>query len=389
MYSKRENLSIWERTKSHFLFCATISSVHGIAHIVRKNVSLFERLFWALLVIAAISWSIVLGLEALERYETRPTVTSVERDHWNWNSTFPSTTICFNTLNTQSVDKIMDDLKLIGNARTEFEQFLEVLAFGGFREFSTFSNYSKSSIYFQVESYAKWVIDTRYAFESNALSHTFGEIFFHGQNEIPDYYTTGHAIEEATDSTFHLTLIHLHTPPEVKLLTVDQRQCRLRDEGILRATPIYSHHLCYMECRMRAYLKICNCTPYYFKRIENEPICDPDGMYCLFQRIDEVEALGLYSCDCLPNCDEYGIIINTVDTSSWFLGTNIGWLVVEYPNIRYKRSIIFSASNLIVQFGGTAGLFLGASILSVVEVIFFITLRLFWAVFRRRQIEQF
>ncbi|GBP86200.1 hypothetical protein EVAR_63976_1 [Eumeta japonica] len=62
----------------------------------------------------------------------------------------------------------------------------------------------------------------------------------------------------------------------------------------------------------------------------------------------------------------------------WFLGTNLQWGIVTYPRLRYRRDIIFGFTDVLVAVGSMAGLFLGCSVLSFMELIYFLTLRLFW-----------
>lgn len=65
------------------------------------------RLLWIALVVASTLCSILLGLEGLNRYQTRPTVISLERDHWKWNSNFPSTTLCINAIDEDKADELI------------------------------------------------------------------------------------------------------------------------------------------------------------------------------------------------------------------------------------------------------------------------------------------
>lgn len=82
-----------------------------------------------------------------------------------------------------------------------------------------------------------------------------------------------------------------------------------------------------------------------------------------------------------------------MDTRPWFLGSNLQWGLKEYPKMRLRRDVIFGFSDLLgkrklklkfikieilVYIGGMAGLFLGCSVLSFIEIIYFFTLRLFW-----------
>lgn len=55
-------------------------------------------------------------------------------------------------------------------------------------------------------------------------------------------------------------------------------------------------------------------------------------------------------CSCLPGCETDFVTITKSETTDWFLGTNIKWIVFEYPTVRYKRSLIFSFTNLLGKF---------------------------------------
>lgn len=61
---------------------------------------------------------------------------------------------------------------------------------------------------------------------------------------------------------------------------------------------------------------------------------------------------------------------------------NIEYLT--WPIIKYKREVLFGWVDLLVSFGGIAGLFLGFSLLSGVEIIYYFTLRAFCMVFKSR-----
>lgn len=48
---------------------------------------------------------------------------------------------------------------------------------------------------------------------------------------------------------------------------------------------------------------------------------------------------------------------------------------ITWPIIRYKREVLFGWIDLLVSFGGIAGLFLGFSLLSGIEIIYYFTVR--------------
>lgn len=74
----------------------------------------------------------------------------------------------------------------------------------------------------------------------------------------------------------------------------------------------------------------------------------------------------------------------------------------KYPLIRYQREVIFTLTDFFgkefnfltslsllfnfvtVSIGGTAGFFLGSSVLGLIEILYFVSLRLFWYILGRR-----
>ena len=58
------------------------------------------------------------------------------------------------------------------------------------------------------------------------------------------------------------------------------------------------------------------------------------------------------------------------------------------PSIRLKRSVVRGPLDLVVSMGGTAGLFVGASLLSFVELIYFFTVRIYYSYRKKREKNQ-
>lgn len=81
----------------------------------------------------------------------------------------------------------------------------------------------------------------------------------------------------------------------------------------------------------------------------------------------------------------------------WFLGSNLQWGISEYPKMQLKRDLIFGITDLLgkrllnfiivsikiehfliifaVYVGGMAGFFLGCSLLSFTELVYYLTWR--------------
>lgn len=68
-------------------------------------------------------------------------------------------------------------------------------------------------------------------------------------------------------------------------------------------------------------------------------------------------------------------------------GSDDNSITIEYltwPIIRYKREVLFGWVDLLVSFGGIAGLFLGFSLLSGVEILYYFTMRTCCMVYKNR-----
>jgi Amiloride-sensitive sodium channel len=81
----------------------------------------------------------------------------------------------------------------------------------------------------------------------------------------------------------------------------------------------------------------------------------------------------------LPLFDRMKAEGNSKDEASF---VNIEYLT--WPIIRYKREVLFGWVDLLVSFGGIAGLFLGFSLLSGVEIIYYFTMRAFCMLYKNK-----
>lgn len=70
------------------------SSIHGFNHLTTKRRHPIEIILWLLLISIAVSGVVHISKITLDRYRTNPTVISMERDRFAWNTTFPAATIC-------------------------------------------------------------------------------------------------------------------------------------------------------------------------------------------------------------------------------------------------------------------------------------------------------
>lgn len=110
--------------------------------------------------------------------------------------------------------------------------------------------------------------------------------------------------------------------------------------------------------------------------------------------VDEASQI-IKSCSCLHPCNE---IIYTTKIVKEYLPANASGdqmyresLVIDFGDEEYvalRRSASFGAVSLLSNIGGFLGLFLGISLFSIVEVVYFFTIRLVNSLFLTAQPTQ-
>ncbi|KYM98025.1 Sodium channel protein Nach [Cyphomyrmex costatus] len=94
-------------------------------------------------------------------------------------------------------------------------------------------------------------------------------------------------------------------------------------------------------------------------------------------------------CNCLPECDYY--IYSTQFSNVPLHNMNDIILDVHYigqTSFRYKTDIVISQMDLLVSFGGIIGLFLGGSLLSVIELVYYLVSAMFSSLRSRLNTEE-
>lgn len=97
-------------------------------------------------------------------------------------------------------------------------------------------------------------------------------------------------------------------------------------------------------------------------------------------------------CNCLPACTsiEYNVNIDRVTTNDEnqlnpsFRMTMLSIFFEDYQMKTVKRNEVHTFTDFLAICGGVLGLFLGISALSIIELVYYTTLRLFWNIRREK-----
>lgn len=223
-------------------------------------------------------------------------------------------------------------------------------------------------------------------------------IAFHLPNEVPRMNKRFYRfpLEKSATIILHPSMV---ITEQLNSYDVQTRQCYLEGEKKLKYFRSYTRSNCQVECSANYTMRKCGCIHHSMPRMEDEKVCNWTQQECyrdgkLSTLVHTMEKSlntsrsflqhGKSACGCLPACTslEYDGEIS-VDEMRYFSQTKVGryfrslvTIFFKHDDFIYsKRSELYSFTDFIANFGGILGLFLGVSLLSIVEVIYFIAFR--------------
>ncbi|PSN31707.1 hypothetical protein C0J52_23618 [Blattella germanica] len=245
----------------------------------------------------------------------------------------------------------------------------------------------------------------------------YDKFYVHPPDEMPMYGRDKSQVErKGEDREVFVVQRQMVASQELRHLYPMQRGCLFQDETVNAHPPIYTYNICKMECRKKMALHFCNCIPFFYRTLGRETTCNTTGMACLAKYKDNITNDVFRNrelCPCYQQCESMDFTIEKETTEeicyllkalsekvselhNWdgfreslyeVLEEKIQFRIKieEYTKTRYRRDIIFSYEDLVVSFGGTVSLFLGCSILSGVELVYFFTIRLICRLWMQQQ----
>ncbi|KAL7013816.1 hypothetical protein ACKWTF_015599 [Chironomus riparius] len=179
----------------------------------------------------------------------------------------------------------------------------------------------------------------------------------------------------------------------LKKFTPEKRNCYFEGEKTLKLFKIYTRKNCEMECLADFYLQTneTQCVPYYVLRNLTNPICSIDKYYYVTLRLFNFYQKDIRfansiayvdTCGCLDTCNDIQYNIDVIETK--LPGKNKDFdnatmtITFRYKNDKFLplvRRISFTIEDFLCQAGGLLGLYAGISALSVVELLYFVTIR--------------
>lgn len=160
------------------------------------------------------------------------------------------------------------------------------------------------------------------------------------------------------------TKLHPFVFFHIRWISYSQRKCIFPAEINLEYfNDAYTFSGCMKECRIKKSIQFCQCIPpFYSPPGKKAKHCGTDDFLCLIRFKDNITDINSCKCElcCLNtvyDIEKFSKILISDSSRQEDFRVNIEYLT--WPIIRYKREVLFGWVDLLVSFGGIAGLFLG------------------------------
>ncbi|KAH8292921.1 hypothetical protein KR044_008658 [Drosophila immigrans] len=236
---------------------------------------------------------------------------------------------------------------------------------------------------------------------TKSMSNGF-KVLVHNPAELPKVSNYGFIVTSGREARIPIEPVYEDATPSIRSIKKSVRRCLFSDENDLSYYRTYSRKNCELECEAKLLLRDCSCVLYYLPRIDPAArICGPNDNNCTNRVQTEIESSKTeLSCEnCWPGCFEltYRTTLSTsmivsgpsyqsgedlpedlFSTSNGSANNDLSVLHFYYltNNIRSTtKSEMFGFTEFLSNTGGLLGLFMGFSIFSVIEILYYVTMR--------------
>ncbi|XP_055600009.1 sodium channel protein Nach-like [Uranotaenia lowii] len=243
-------------------------------------------------------------------------------------------------------------------------------------------------------------------YHSIDIATTGFKILIHSSFDFPDENAQMKIIASGTESFIAVYPKETYASDDALTLAPAERNCYQYNEVRMSVMQRYSYVNCMAECRASEIFRACKCLPFHLPSNGSLANCEFKDFNCLVENVERFRsAIPLNNssitqlmekppmvCDCLPSCEMvqypvemmYGKINRSVTFNSLSFFKDIKLkdqsVVHIYFNdlvaTRYRMDIYQNWFGVLASFGGILGLFLGFSIITGFEVIYFFSIRL-------------
>uniref|UniRef100_A0A182PB08 Sodium channel protein Nach n=1 Tax=Anopheles epiroticus TaxID=199890 RepID=A0A182PB08_9DIPT len=233
------------------------------------------------------------------------------------------------------------------------------------------------------------------------------KVMIHNSYDYPDNDAEIKLLLAGTESFITLRPTSTYATADALTFAPSVRNCYTRHERVLTVLQRYSYVNCMVECRTASLYARCGCVPYHLPNNGSLRNCEMKDMECVVrarqlylmavpQRNGSVERLthgGIAPpCGCLPGCNKVQypseMVTGRMDRSfsynsgSFFKDIQlknqslVHIFLADLTSTHFRMDIYQDSLGVLASFGGILGLFLGFSIITGFEMVYFFSIRL-------------
>ncbi|XP_049772934.1 sodium channel protein Nach-like [Schistocerca cancellata] len=230
------------------------------------------------------------------------------------------------------------------------------------------------------------------------------QMLVHGPDDFPEESLLEKVLPPGRELLLRLSATLSYCTRAVQSVAPQVRGCVFPEERHLQLFSSYSAANCLAQCRSDAIVRLCHCMPFYYSSAGDHRECNLRDIPCLNKyyymlrtrrHLDESPSKQMnasIACHCPSLCNvvEYDVQYSSGDFEAsqfmpdeFFSGKNVTGRILfhfyfgSHVSTRTRRDIISSWNDLLSSLGGIFSLFLGCSFMTVIELLYFFTLRLF------------
>ncbi|XP_058125994.1 pickpocket protein 28-like [Anopheles ziemanni] len=225
----------------------------------------------------------------------------------------------------------------------------------------------------------------------------------HSPNQCPQISTQHIRIPMHQAVQVRIDPFLISTSENVMSYSPEKRQCFYMHERYLRFFKIYTKRNCELECLANFTLHRCGCVLFSMPRSSGTRLCGIQKLKCCDEADAILQEQGLNlvdnssrelvsSCNCLPACTfvqfnaeisqadlEWRRLTETINLFPNKLNnSDLSLIYIYFKEGHFnsiKRNQIFGVDDFIANCGGILGLFMGVSLLSIVEILYYFTMK--------------
>ncbi|XP_055527738.1 pickpocket protein 28-like [Wyeomyia smithii] len=229
------------------------------------------------------------------------------------------------------------------------------------------------------------------------------KLLLHMPNEYPQVLNQHFRVPLNQEVTVAVTPRMIETSRNIASYKPIRRQCYFNNERYLKFFRIYTQSNCELECLANFTLRRCGCVKFSMPRAAHVRICGVLMETCYEKATVELLELEVKiredrrmrhvdECSCLPSCT--AVQYNTEISQASFewqkllpmvpkiqesiQGTQVSHLQVFLKDSQFipiQRNELFGLTDFLANCGGLLGLFMGVSILSFVEIVYYCVIK--------------